>query len=71
MNAIPMGALGAWWCVDYSRVLGCVLITLAWGFLFTSIMLSARAAALWPINLEVTDWEKVETLIREHEDKSA
>jgi hypothetical protein len=67
MMAIPLGALGAWCFVDKSQFLGCALIALAWGFLFTSIMLSSRAVNLWPVYREVTDWQKVETLVREHD----
>jgi len=67
MVAIPFGALGAWWFVAKSPLLGCVSIALAWGFFFTSIMLSSRAVNLWPVFREVTDWQKVETLVHEHD----
>ena len=67
MMAIPLCALGLWWFGDQSPVLGCASIALGWGFLFTSIMLSRRAVNLWPVYHEVTDWQKVETLVRDHD----
>ena len=69
MMAVPLGALGAYWFADKSPPLGCALIALGWGFLFTSIMLSSRAVSLWPVYREVTDWQKVEALIREHDSR--
>ena len=65
--AIPFGVLGIWCFYDKSPFLGCVLVALGWGFLFTSIILSTRAVSLWPVFREVTDWQKVETIIREHD----
>ncbi len=67
MSAIPLAAMGTWFFVDRSPLLGCALIALGWGFCFTSIMLSSRAVNLWPVFREVTDWQKVETLVREHD----
>ena len=67
MLTIPLCALGVWWFADKSPLLGCALIALGWGFLFTSVMLSSRAMSLWPVFREVTDWQRVETLVREHD----
>ncbi len=65
--AVPLCGVGAWWFVEKSALLGCVLLAAGWGFLFTSIMLASRAVNLWPVFREVTDWQKVEALLRDHE----
>jgi len=67
MLALPLCGLGAWLFVGDSPLLGCALIAAGWGFLFTSIMLASRAVNLWPVFREVTDWQKVETLVHEHD----
>ena len=67
MLALPLCGFGAWMFVGESPLLGCALIAAGWGFLFTSIILASRAVNLWPVFREVTDWQKVETLVQEHD----
>jgi hypothetical protein len=52
-------------------VLGCILVSLGWGYTFTSIVLARRAVVLSPVFREVTNWERVESLIREYDDHAA
>lgn len=69
--AIPLAAVGVWEFVSDSPVVGCILISLAWGNIFSSVAASTRAVSLWPVFREVTNWERVESLIREHNDHAA
>ena len=67
LSTIPMILFGVWEFEDNSPVLGCILISVAWGIIFASILLSARTVSLWPVFRDVTNWERVQTLIREDE----
>lgn len=67
--AIPIAAFGIWEFVSDSPVLGCVLISVAWGNIFSSIALSTRAVSLSSAFREVTNWERVRALIQENEAK--
>jgi len=64
--AIPVAAFGIWEFVSDSPVLGCILISVAWGNIFASVALSTRAVSLWPVFREITHWKRVEDLIREN-----
>jgi len=57
--------------VSDAVVVGCILVSQGWGFVFASVMLARRAVALWPVFHEVTDWERVQTLIREQDERGA
>ena len=65
--AIPIAALGIWNFFVGEQIMACVLISVAWGNIFASIAVSIRSVVLWPVFREVTKWERVEELIREHD----
>jgi hypothetical protein len=69
--AIPLAGFGVWEFVSDSYILGCVLISVAWGNVFASIALSTRAVSLWPVHRDVTRWDRVEELIRDYDDHAA
>jgi hypothetical protein len=71
LPALLVAVVGVWQFAADAPVLGCILIAIAWGNIFASVSLSARAVSLWPAFHEVTDWQRVETLIRENDDHAS
>jgi hypothetical protein len=65
--SLPLAAAGGWLLATGGMAAGGMAVAVAWGNVFACFVLSTRAVNLWPAFREVTDWEKVEKLIRESE----
>ncbi len=65
--AVPVGLLGVAELSKGLDIIGYALIALAWGQVYASAILSVRAVNLWPAFHEITNWERVEALLRENE----